>query len=118
MRIVLALLINAAAIMLTAYITPGFNIENFQSALLTAIVLGVLNTFIKPILSLLAAPLTFLTLGLFSFVINATVLWLADLVVPGLRIENFMYAVLAAVVLTVVSTALSMLLVDVGRIKK
>lgn len=117
LNLVLSLLLNTLALMATAYIAPGFRVSDFGAALLAAIVLGVINTFIKPILVILTAPLNIVTLGLFSFVINATVLWLADLVVPGLEIEGFLYAILAAVVLSVISTALSMLLKDIKKFK-
>lgn len=113
--ILVALLLNALALIVTAYIVPGFRVENFQSALLAAIVLGVINTFIRPMLMFLTAPLNIVTLGLFSFVINATMLWLADLAVVGLAIDNFFSAILGAVVLSVISTALAIILRDVRK---
>lgn len=115
MHLIFALLLNTVALLVTAYIVPGFHVENFQGALLAAIVLGAINTFIKPILSFLTAPLNVLTLGLFSFVINAVVLWLADAIVPGLRIDSFLSAILGAVVLSVVGTALSMVVKDMEK---
>ena len=100
--------------MITAYIVPGFHVNDFKTALLAAVVLAIINTFIKPVLLFLTFPLTIITLGLFIFVVNAIVLYLAALVVPGLRIEGFLPAILAAVVLSVVSTILSMLAKDIG----
>ncbi len=115
MQLILVLLLNTLALLITTYIVPGFEVDNFQSALLTAIVLGVLNTFIRPVLAILTAPINFLTLGLFTFVINAVVLRLAELVVPGLSIEGWLTAILAAIVLSVISTALSHLLKDISK---
>lgn len=115
MQLILVLLLNTLALLITTYIVPGFEVESFQSALLTAIVLGVLNTFIRPLLAIITAPINFLTLGLFTFVINAIVLRLAELVVPGLSIEGWLTAILAAVVLSVISTALSHLLKDLKK---
>lgn len=115
MRLLIALLLNTLALIITTYLVPGFKVDNIQTAVLAAIVLGVLNTFIKPVLSFLAAPLTFLTLGLFSFVVNAIVLWLASTLVGGLTIDGWLSAILAAIVLSVVSTTLSLLLKDLKR---
>ncbi len=112
MQIILALIVNAAALLVTAYIVPGFRVDNFQTAILAAIVLAVINTFIKPVLMFLTAPLNFLTLGLFTFVVNAALLYLAAAVVRGVSIDSWLPAILAAIVLSIVSTALSMLLKD------
>lgn len=117
MKIIVSLLLNALALVATAYIVPGVSVDSFQTALLAAIVLGLLNAFIRPILLVLTLPLNILTLGLFTFVVNAIVLWMVTLVVKGLQIESMVTTILAAVVLTVVSTALSMLLKDVAKTK-
>lgn len=117
MRIIASLLLNSLALLVTAYIVPGVKVDSFQTAILAAIVLGLLNTFIRPILLVLTLPLNVLTLGLFTFIVNAIVLWMVTLVVKGLQIESMVTTLLAAVVLTVVSTALSMLLKDVAAKK-
>lgn len=114
MHLLISLLLNAAALIITAYIVPGFEIiGGVTTAILAAIVLGVINTFIKPILVILTAPLNFLTLGLFTFVINAIVLWLGTVFVKGIVLDNWLAAILAAIVLSVVSTVMSMLMKDV-----
>lgn len=115
MYILVSILLNALALILTAYIVPGFAVANFTTAVLAAIVMGILNTFIKPVLLLLTFPLTIITLGLFIFVVNAIVLWLTAAIVGGITISGFLPAVLAAIVLSVVSTALSMLVKDFGK---
>ncbi len=112
LHLVLSLVINALALLATAYIVPGFHVSSFTTALLAAIVLGVVNTFIKPLLLFLTAPLTFLTLGLFAFVVNAIILWLVAAVVKGLTIDSFLTAILGAIVLSIVSTVLSTLVSD------
>lgn len=114
MYLILTLILNAVALIITAKLVPGLAVADFWAALLAAIVLGVINTFIKPVLIILTLPLTILTLGLFTFVINAIVLYLATWVVPGLTIDGWLPAILGAVVLSVVSTALSMLVKDVA----
>lgn len=118
MQLLVALVLNAVALLATAYIVPGFKVDNFTTAVLAAIVLGVVNTFIKPVLSFLTAPLNVVTLGVFAFVINAVVLFIVSAVVPGLRIDGWVPAILAAVVLSVVATVLSSILKDVGKLAK
>lgn len=117
LNLVISLLLNALALILTAYIVPGFKVDGFTTAILAAIVLGVINTFIRPILMILTAPINFLTLGLFTFIVNAIVLWMTTLVVKGLVIESMVSTILGAIVLSVVSTALAMLLKDVAKKK-
>ena len=118
MKLIIRLLVNAFALVITANLVYGFHISDFKVALVTAIVLGLINTFIKPILLFLTAPLNFLTLGMFTFVVNAIVLWLATLVVPGLIIDSFLSAIIAAFVLSVVSTILSMIVSDFTKASK
>ncbi len=112
MGLLISLLLNTLALIITAYIVPGFHVDTFTSALLAAIVLGVINTFIKPVLLFLTLPLTVVTLGLFIFVVNAIVLRLTTLVVPGFVVDSWMAAILGAIVLSIASTILSMLVKD------
>ncbi|MBI2600042.1 phage holin family protein [Candidatus Daviesbacteria bacterium] len=115
MQLVLALLLNTAALLITAYIVPGFKVDNFTTALLAAIALGVVNTFIKPIISLITLPLSIVTLGLFVFVVNAIMLFIVAAVVKGLTIDGWLPAILGAIVLSVVSTVLNSVLKDLGK---
>lgn len=117
MNLLITLILNAGALYLTSYIVPGFHVNGIKTAFVAAIVLGIINTFIKPVLLFLTAPLNFLTLGLFTFVINAIMLWLASLLTPGhgIIIDSALSAVVAAAVLSVVSTILSMLVHDLER---
>ena len=112
MGLLISLLLNTLALIITAYIVPGFQVDSFTSALLAAIVLGVINTIIKPILLFLTLPLTIVTLGLFIFVVNAIVLRLTSVFVSGFRVDGWMLAILGAIVLSLVSTILSMLVKD------
>jgi len=112
MGLLISLLLNTLALIITAYIVPGFKVDSFTAALLAAIVLGLINTFVKPVLLLLTLPLTIITLGLFMFVVNAIVLRLTTLVVPGFMVDGWMPAILGAIVLSVTSTILSMLVKD------
>jgi len=112
MSLLISLLLNTLALIITAYIVPGFQVQSFAAALLAAIVLGLINTFIKPILVFLTLPLTVITLGLFIFIVNAIVLRLTTLIVPGFVVEGWLPAILGAIVLSVASTVLSMVVKD------
>ena len=100
-------LISSFAIVITAYLLPGIHLSGFKAALLTAVVLGLINAFIKPVLSLLTLPLTILTLGLFSLVLNALLIMLTAKLVPGFQVQGFLWAVAFSVVLTIINWVLS-----------
>lgn len=103
MKFLLRLLINALAILLVAYFVPGIFVSNFWSALIMAIVLGIINALIRPIVSALTLPIKILTLGLFALVINALMLWLASYFVKGVEIYSFPSAFWGALIITVIS---------------
>ena len=109
MQILIALLINTIAVIASGYILPGIEISNFLSAVLVAIVLGVLNTFLKPILLLLTLPINMITLGLFTLVINACLVLIAGRIVSGFYVENFLWALIFSIVLSLVSGFLNTL---------
>lgn len=113
--IIISLVLNSVALIITSKIVPGFTVADLPSAILAAVVLGAINTFIRPVLAILTAPINFLTLGLFTFVLNAIMLKLTALFIPGMVIDGWVPAVLAAIVLSIVSTALSMLLKDIAK---
>lgn len=100
---------SAIALIITANIVPGFYVKNFVAALIASLVIGLVNAFIRPILGILAFPITLLTFGLFTFVINAFCLWLATQFTPGygFLIHGFIPALLGSIVLTIVSTIIS-----------
>lgn len=113
MRLVATLLINALALILTDKLLPGFEMVGQTTPILAAIILGLINTFIRPILLFLTAPLNILSLGLFTFVVNAIVLSIAGWIMgEAFILENFWWAILAAAVLSVISTAISHLVKD------
>lgn len=103
-------LITAISLMLTAYIVPGFIIKSFGAAVVAAIVLGLVNAIVKPILVLLTLPLTIVTLGLFLFVINAITIWFAGVLTPGFDVAGFVPALLGSIVLTAVASVINFVL--------
>jgi putative membrane protein len=104
------LVITAIAVVVAAYLLPQyFRVGGLESVLLFALVLGILNALVRPVLLFFTLPLTLLTLGLFTLVINAFVFWLATLFPLGVQVEGFLGAFLAALVVSIVSFILSRL---------
>ena len=106
---IIKLLINALAFYVTAYLVPGFTINGWQSLIIISIVWGILNLFLKPILILLTLPINLVTLGLFTFVINALILMLMSQIIPDFKLSGFGAALLGSIVLSLVSLFLSKL---------
>lgn len=105
--IIVKTLINALAIFITASIIPGVHLSGLKSALIVAIVLGLINTFIRPIFMLLTLPFNFITLGLFTFVVNAGMLLLASYVVEDFNIPSFWSALIFSIILSLISSILT-----------
>jgi len=110
MRLLVIWLINAVALLALPYLMHSVYIENFLTALLVAVVLGFVNAILRPILLLLTLPVTVLTLGLFVFIINGLLFWLVANIVPGFHVAGFWSAVFAAIIYSVISWALSTLI--------
>jgi putative membrane protein len=106
MNKIIKFLINGFAVYATAYLLSGVEVSNFVVALITAVVIAALNIFIKPILIILSLPVTILTLGLFTFVIDALIVLLVSKIVPGFAIDGFWTAVVFSIILTVISYVL------------
>jgi len=100
MKFLLKILITTVNAFILAYILPGIRLESIITSLIVAVVLAVLDAFVKPLLILLTLPATILTLGLFLFVINAFIILIAENVVPGFKIDSFWHAMLFSVLLS------------------
>jgi Predicted membrane protein len=109
-RILLTWLINAVAVYATATFVPDITVENIWSALWAALVLGLVNTFVRPVLMLLSLPLIVATLGLFLLVINALMLLLASALLPGFEVKGFFTAIFGAALISLVSFILGLVL--------
>lgn len=109
MGLVINFIINGIAIFITARILPGIQLDDLGTALIVAIVLGLINTFIKPILIILTLPINLMTLGLFTFVVNALLILLVSNIVPGFSVSSFWTALLFSIVLSIVSGILNKL---------
>lgn len=106
----LKFLINCLALIITAFLVPGLYLARLSTAIWAALVLGLVNTFIRPILSFFTIPLQLLTLGLFTLVINALMLILTSRLVPGFSIQSFFSAIIGALVLSIISIILNKVL--------
>ena len=109
MRLLLIWLINTVALFAIPQLLDSVRIDSFSTALLASLVLGLVNTLLRPILILLTLPVTFLTLGLFIFVINGLMFWAVADLVKGFQVDNFGAAVLGALIYSALSWALSTL---------
>lgn len=109
MQIIVALLVNSFAVFVTDYILPGIRIDSLSTTVIVAVVLGVLNTFVKPILVILTLPINLITFWLFTFVINAILVLIADWLVPGFIVDGFLWALAFSLVLSLISSFLNSL---------
>ena len=115
--ILLRWLILTFAIMTAAYLFSGIHVSGFGSALFAALVLGILNAFFRPILFILTLPINVLSLGLFTFVINALLLMMTSGIIGGLVVDGFGSALFGSLVISVVSLLLSSFISDRGRVE-
>jgi putative membrane protein len=107
MRLLLTWLINTVAIFALPHLLDSVAVDSFTTALFAALVLGLVNTLIRPILVVLTLPVTLLTLGLFIFVINGLMFWLASRLLDDFHVTSFGWAVLAALVYSLISWAVN-----------
>jgi len=115
--ILLRWLILTFAIMTAAYLFSGIHVNGFGSALFAALVLGILNAFFRPILFILTLPINVLSLGLFTFVINAVLLLMTSGVIGGLVVDGFGSALFGSLIISLVSLLLSSFVSDRGRVE-
>jgi len=106
MSLLISWLISALAIMASAYLLPGIHVDNFLTAIVVALVLGVLNAIVKPILFFLTLPINILTLGLFTFVLNAIIILITSYIVKGFSVNGFWWALIFSIVLSLINTIL------------
>ncbi len=102
MKIFITFILNVLAVAITAYLLPGVQVSSLLTVIIVALVLGLVNIFIKPIILLVTLPLNILTLGLLTFVINALLILLVAYIVPGFVVLGFWWALLFSLVLSIV----------------
>lgn len=104
MRLITKILLTALMLLLVAEYIPGIQVDGLYSAVVAAIILGILNVFVKPVLLVLTFPITIMTLGLFIFVINAVLFWFAATFIDGFGVSSFWYALLGSVIVSIASS--------------
>lgn len=110
MRLLATWLINALALLALPYLMHSVSIDSFTTALIVAVILGLVNTVLRPILIILTLPVTVLSLGLFVLVLNGLLFWMVTTMVTGFHVAGFWSAFLAAILYSLISWALSTLL--------
>lgn len=108
MTLVINILVSAIAVFIAAYVLPGVDVTSFTAALVTAVVLGVINAFVKPILTILTLPISIVTLGLFSIILNGLLILLVDQIVPGFNVDGFLWALVFGFVLGIINSFFGM----------
>ncbi|MCR4329767.1 MAG: phage holin family protein [Candidatus Roizmanbacteria bacterium] len=109
MKGIVIILMRALAVVITSYVIPGVQVENFLTAIAVAVVLGILNTLIRPLLVLLTLPITVLTFGLFTLVINTLLIYFTSVLVPGFKVDSFLTAFFFGIVLSITNWFLNTL---------
>ena len=115
MKLLLLWLVNALSLLAVAYFLPSVSVASFYIALIAALLLGLVNTLIRPLLVLITLPITILTLGLFTLVINALLFWFVATFVEGFRVAGFWSAFWGALLYSVISSLASWLLIPRPR---
>jgi len=110
LSLIVAWIVNAVSLLALAWLMPAVQVRSFGAALVAALVLSLLNALIRPVLLILTLPVNVLTLGLFTFVINGFLFWVAANFLEGFSVRGFWWAVLAAIVYSLISWAISALL--------
>jgi putative membrane protein len=114
MRLLIHWIVSAVALLVVVKLVPGISTSSLTTLLIAAVVLGLLNAVVRPVLLVLTLPVTIITLGLFVFVLDAIVLWLAGALVPGFTVDGFLPALLGSIVFSIVM----MLTSWIGRDRK
>lgn len=107
MNLIVQLIISTLAVLITAYFLPGIHIDDFKTAILVALVLGILNSFVKPLLIFFSLPAVIFSFGLFLIVINIFIILLADKLVDGFRVDGWLAAFFFSLVMWIVTGLLN-----------
>lgn len=110
MGILINWIVSAMVVFSVAYIMPGVHVESFSVALVAALIFGIINAFVKPVLVILTLPITIITLGLFYFVLNALLILFVSSIVPGFSVSGFLWALIFGIVLSIANTFVNKLL--------
>lgn len=107
MEILIRWILSSLSVAAATYLLPGIHVENFLTALVVSLVLGILNAIVKPVLIVLTLPITIVTMGLFTFIINALLILLTSLIVPGFVVDGFLWALGFSIILSLIQSILT-----------
>ena len=107
MNTLVKILLSSIAVIIASYLLPGVYVDGFITAIIIAVLLSLLNVTVKPLLIVLTIPITVFTLGLFLLVINALIILMADAIVPGFEVQNFWWALIFSLLLSLINSLLS-----------
>ncbi|MEX0361774.1 phage holin family protein [Flagellimonas sp.] len=110
MKLIIRLLLNALAVIILSYVLPGVDVDTYQTAIIVALVISVLNILVKPILIILTLPITILTLGLFLLIINAIIILTAAHFISGFQVSGVLWAIIFSLLLSFLQSILHSLL--------
>ncbi|TAE55177.1 MAG: phage holin family protein [Nostocales cyanobacterium] len=108
----LTVLATALSLLIVDILFPGVDLANFPAAMIAGLVIGLINSFVKPVINILSLPFTLVTLGAFSLVINGFCFWLASVIVPGFRVQGIVAFIFAPIVLSLANTVMSKYFAD------
>jgi putative membrane protein len=117
MHFLLRLLINGIVFYCLPYFVQGIHVNNFTAAIIAALIFGIVNAIIRPIVLLLTLPLTIVTLGIFVIIVNALMFWLVGVFYHGIRIDNFVAALIGSIVMMIVSLITNHLFRGTGAVR-
>jgi putative membrane protein len=106
MKLIIRLLLNAIAVVILAKVLDGVSVDSYTTAIIVAVVLSILNLFVKPVLIILTLPITIVTLGLFLLIVNALIILLADRLIDGFSVNGVLSAVVFSVLLSILQSIL------------
>ena len=107
MYLILKWILFALALIFTAYIIPGISVANFTSALIVVIIMALINIIVKPILTFVTLPINILTLGIFTFIVNALLFMLAGYLAPGFQVDGFLRALIGSLIMSVLGSIIN-----------
>lgn len=102
-NLITKVLLSAVALLVVAYLLPGIEVESIYIAVIAAVILGLLNLIVRPVLFVLTLPVTIVTLGLFAFVLNALIFWFAASFVDGFSVDGFLSALLGSILVSIIT---------------
>lgn len=116
---IVRLLVNGLALVIVDYLLPGVAVQGFAVAVIAVLILGIVNTIVRPVLVFFTLPVTLFTFGLFLLVINGLTYWLTSMIIPGFDVDGFGSAVLAAIIQSILSWSLNgMITNNIARARK